>query len=153
MRTIETMLTEHLFLKGLKPDYIQLIAGCAKNAAFAEDEYLFREGEAADQFFLIRDGKVAVEVYAAEHGPITIQTVDQGDILGWSWMIPPHRWRFDAKALETTRVFSFDGKCLREKCKEDTAFGYELLMRFTPIIAQRLEATRLQLLDMYSTKP
>jgi len=151
METLEPILAQHPFLKGLEPKYLKLIVGCASNARFNAGQYLFREGEEANQFYMIRQGKVAVQISAAQRGVITLQTIGEGDILGWSWLIPPYRWRFDARALELTRAFALDGKCLRTKSEEDHNLGYELLKRFSSVIAERLEATRLQLLDVYAT--
>ena len=78
-----------------------------------------------------------------------IRSREAGEILGWSWLVPPYRWHFDARAVELTRAIALDGKCLREKCEEDHDLGYEVMRRFVVIIAQRLEETRLQLLDVY----
>ena len=153
METLEPILSEHPFLKGLDPRIIQLIVGCASNLRFNAGEYLFREGQEAGQFYIIRYGKVAIELAAAQRGVINIQTVGEGEILGWSWLIPPYLWRFDGRAVELTRVIALDGKCLRAKCEEDRQLGYEFLKRFSHIIAQRLEATRLQLLDLYGVHP
>ena len=85
---------------------------------------------------------------------MAIQSLKEGEVLGWSWMIPPYKWHFDARAFDLTRAIALDGACLREKCEEDHDLGYELMSRFALIIAQRLEATRLQLMDIYgnSTK-
>jgi CRP-like cAMP-binding protein len=152
METLEPILAEHPFLKGLEPPHLHLIVGCASNVLFNAGQYLVHEGDQADKFYFIRQGKVAVEVYAAEKGTITIQTLGEGEVLGWSWLIPPYQWHFDARAIELTRAFALDGKCLRTKCEEDHDLGYELLKRFTHIIEQRLEATRLQLLDVYGTR-
>jgi hypothetical protein len=80
---------------------------------------------------------------------VTIHTRHEGEVLGWSWMVPPYRWHFDARASETTRAIAMDGKCLRTKCDEDHDLGYEIMKRFSLVIAERLEATRLQLMDIY----
>jgi CRP-like cAMP-binding protein len=149
METLEPVLAEHPFLKGLAPHYIQLIVGCASNVRFEAGQFLFHEGEEANKFYIIRHGKVAVDIFAAGRGPITIQTIGEGEVLGWSWLIPPYHWHFDARAAELTRAIALDAKCLRTKCEEDHDLGYELLKRFSHIIEQRLEATRLQLLDVY----
>jgi CRP/FNR family transcriptional regulator, cyclic AMP receptor protein len=149
MQIIEPLLAGHPFFKGLNPEHLKLIVGCSSNKVFAPDEFLFREGEEANTFFIIRSGRVKVETFSPKCGPITIQTEGDGEILGWSWLVPPYRWRFDAKAAEQTRVIAIDGKCLREKCESDHNLGYELMKRFALIIAERLEATRLQLLDVY----
>lgn len=149
MQTLEPILAEHPFLKGLDAQYLKLLVGCASNVRFNAGQFIFREGEEANEFYMIRQGKVALEILGAERGPITVQTVGEGDVLGWSWLIPPYRWRFNARALELTRAIALDGKCLRTKSEEDHNLGYELLKRFASIIVDRLEATRLQLLDVY----
>jgi CRP-like cAMP-binding protein len=149
MENLERILSEHPFLQGLDPEYLQLVSGCASNVRFEAGQYLFREDEEANWFYIIRQGKVAVEAYAAERGSVIIDTVEEGDVLGWSWLIPPYNWHFDARAVELTRAIALDGKCLRNKCEHDHNLGYELLKRFAHIIEQRLEATRIRLLDLY----
>lgn len=149
METLEPILAEHPFFKGLGKPYLQLIVGCATNVRFNAGQSIIHEGEEANHFYLIRHGKVALEISTPKSAPITIQTIGEGEILGWSWLIPPYHWLFDAKAVELTRAIALDGKCLRKKCEEDHDLGYELLKRFAHIMEQRLQATRLQLLDVY----
>lgn len=151
METLERILAEHPFFNGLKTHYLQLIVGCASNVRFNAGEFIFHEGGEANEFYLIRHGKVALEIFVPDRGPLTIQTMGEGEILGFSWLIPPHRWRFDARALELTRAIALDGKCLRTKCEEDQGLGYQLMKRFAHIVEQRLQATRLQLLDLYGS--
>ena len=149
MQTLETYLAEHPFMKGLKQHHIEIIVGCASHVQFDAGQFILREGEEANNFYIILHGKVALEIFTPDRGPITIQTIEEGDVLGWSWLIPPYHWHYDARAIELTRAISLDGKCLRAKCEQDHDLGYELLKRFTHVIAKRLEATRLQLLDVY----
>jgi len=149
METLEPIMGAHPFSKGLEPRYIRLLVGCASNVRFNAGRFLFHEGEEANKFYMIRQGKVAVEIRTADRRSITVQTVREGDVLGWSWLIPPYRWRFDARAIELTRAIALDGKCLRTKSEDDHNLGYELLKRFSDIIVERLDATRLQLLDVY----
>jgi CRP/FNR family transcriptional regulator, cyclic AMP receptor protein len=149
METIEPIIKDHPFFQGLKSDHIKLILGCASNVRFNPGEFLLREGEETHQFFVLRHGKVAVQLYVPGRGPIVIQTLDEGEVLGWSWLISPYQARFDVRAIELTRAIAFDGKCLRGKCEEDHDFGYELMKRFSTIMVKRLEATRVQLLDVY----
>ena len=152
METLKPILVQHPFLRGLETPYINLIVGCASNVRFEADHFIFREGEEANQFYIIRDGRVALEVFSPEQGPMIIDTLGEGEILGWSWLVPPYQWRFDARALEPTKAIALDGKCLRNKCEQHHDLGYELLKRFADIMAQRLDATRIQLMDMYGTK-
>jgi len=149
MENLEKYLSEHPFLSGLSPEHLKLITGCASNVVFKAGQFIFREGEAADKFYLIRQGQVVVETFVPQKGPLVIRTRSEDDIFGWSWMVPPYKWHFDARAAELTRALAIDGKCLRTKCEEDHNLGYEIMKRFATVIAERLEATRLQLMDVY----
>ncbi|MBK6798900.1 MAG: cyclic nucleotide-binding domain-containing protein [Acidobacteria bacterium] len=151
METLEPLIAEHPFFRDLPREYIHLITGCASNVRFDAGQYLFREEDEANQFYLIRQGKIAVEVFTPQQGRLLIQTMGAGEVLGWSWLVPPYKWRFDSRAIELTRAISMDGKCLRAKCEDDPRLGYELFKRFSAIIAERLHATRLQMLDIYGT--
>lgn len=149
MEGLERIIREHPFFAGLGEGFCSLVCGCAKNVRFEADDYLFHEGEAADQFYVIRHGRVALELSAPGRGAITIQTLAEGEIVGVSWLIPPYRWTNDARALELVRAIAIDGACLRRKCEADHDLGYEMMKRFVPILVQRLQATRLQILDVY----
>ncbi|MBI1978186.1 MAG: cyclic nucleotide-binding domain-containing protein [Candidatus Omnitrophica bacterium] len=149
METLETIMAKHDFLSRMKKPHLKILSGCASNVVFKPDQYIFHEGERADRFYLIRAGKVAIEIRSPEKDSITIDTVGQGEVIGWSWLVPPYRWHFDARAVELTRAIALDGRCLRTKCERDHDLGYELLKRFTNVVVQRLSATRLQLLDLY----
>ncbi len=152
METLERILAEHPFFAGLEPRHLALLVGCASNRRFEAGQLFFHAGAEANEFFLIRHGKVALEIAAPGRAPITIQTLGEGEILGWSWLIPPYHWMFDAVAIEQTRAVALDGKCLRGKCEADHDLGYELLKRFAHIMEQRLVAARLQMLDVYGDR-
>jgi CRP-like cAMP-binding protein len=146
---LTVLLKNHPFLKGLDDKHMETLLSCVTNVRFREGEYLIREGQEAKSFFLLRSGRAAVEIDARQHGMLRIETVGEGEVLGWSWLIAPYRWRFDACAVEEVRAFALDGVCLRTKCDTNPEFGYQMLKRFSLVMAQRLDATRLQLLDMY----
>ncbi len=152
METLERIIAEHPFLADLDPSFTQLMVGCAKNVRFNRNDYIFREGDPANEFYLIREGKVAVEIFPAQGKPIIVGTLAEGEILGWSWLLPPYQWKLNARAIDNLRAISLDGKCLRNKCEENHDLGYEVLKRFARIIEQRLEATRLQLIDVYAAR-
>ena len=149
IQKLDVIIQEQPFFKGLEGRHIKVIAGCAKNVRFDGGKVIFREGDPANQFFLIREGQVAIEVMVPHRGFSTIQTVQAGDVLGWSWLVEPHRWHFGARTQRPTRALAFDGKCLRGKCERDHDLGYELFKRFTRVMTERLDATVLQLLDLY----
>jgi|SRR5512141_1448784 CRP/FNR family cyclic AMP-dependent transcriptional regulator len=149
METLQNLLAEHPFAQGLEERYLALLTSCASNVRFEAGRVIFREGEEANQFYMVREGNLAVELHAAERGAMTVLTVGAGEVLGWSWLVPPYRWNFDARALEPTRAIALDGKCLRTKAEQDHDLGYELLKRVAQIMEERLHATRLQLLNVY----
>lgn len=152
MTAIKQVLAEHPFLKGLTEEQFVTIAGCAYDATFESGEFIFREGQEANSFYILTHGRVALEVFTPGRGPINIETLSEGEVLGWSWMFPPYHWHFDARSLELTRAIAFDGRCLRIKCEDDHELGYQLVMRFANVMAGRLQATRMQLIDVYGVR-
>jgi CRP-like cAMP-binding protein len=153
MRTLDELLADVPALASLTAEQRELIAGCAQNVVFAAGEYLMREDEPADKFFVLRHGTVALETFVPARGPATLETLQEGDLLGWSWLVPPYRTAFDARAVDTVRGLSFDGACLRGKAADDAVLGRALLECFTPVIVERLQATRMRLLDLYGDSP
>ena len=149
MRTIDQLLTEAPAFNGMSSKHLELIAGCAQNKTATDGEYLMREGDPADSFYVIRHGRVALEIFVPQRGAVTIETIDDGDLLGWSWLVPPFRVEMDARALGNVHTVVFDAGCLRGKADEDPVLGYELMRRFIPVIVERLQATRVRLIDVY----
>lgn len=147
--SLEILLRENNLLKDLENEHLKLLSGCAKNEKIDAEKYLFKEMQEAEKFYLVRKGKIALEMYIPQKGRVIIQTLEDGDILGWSWLIPPFNWHFDSRAISQVRLISFDAKCLRTKCEKDKNFGYEIMKRIAYLMETRLEATRLQLLDLY----
>jgi CRP-like cAMP-binding protein len=149
VKELKQLLLEHAFLKGMEERYIDRIAEFARLKVVKPGEYLYRNGDPADCCYLLRDGCVAIELYHPSRGPVTLQTVGADKVLGWSWLVPPYEWKFDGRAIELTRGICIEAGHLREECERDHEFGYQILKRFVPIIAERLEATRIQLLDLF----
>ncbi|MBC8278440.1 MAG: cyclic nucleotide-binding domain-containing protein [FCB group bacterium] len=149
METLRPILEEHPFFQDLEPDYFDIVVGCASNIVFSPEALIYSEGDPSANFYLIREGRVGLEINIPSRGTMTIQTIDKGEILGWSWLIPPYKCRFTARAFTKVRAIAIDGECLRKKCDEDYKFGYEFYKRFSGIIVQRLQATHLQLLDVF----
>lgn len=152
VKHIEDLLREHPFFRDIKPEFLEIIAGCAWNVNFDPDEMILKEGNEANRFYIIREGTVAVEVHSPGKGKARIQTLSGGDILGWSWLFPPYRWALDARAMAHVRAIAFDGECLRGKCEANCELGYELMKRFSQVLIKRFQHTRLQLLDVYGTQ-
>ncbi len=153
MRTIDQLITESETFEGMAPEHLQLIAGCARNEHITAGTVLLRESEPADRFYLIRHGVVALEVDAPGRGPLQIQTLEEGEVVGWSWLFAPHRWSMDGRAVSDCSVVAFDGACLRGKCEDDHELGYQLMKRFASNLIDRLQETRLQLVDVYGQTP
>lgn len=147
---LEPILKQHVFFKDLQQEYFNFIVGCASNVVFKKDQIIMKENDPADKFYLIREGLVAIEIPLGTDNSVTVQTVRGGDILGWSWLIPPYKYKFNCRAVEDTRAIALDGKCLREKCEKNHDLGYELLKRLAGVFTQRLEATRKQILSLSS---
>ena len=153
MQTMEEVLGSHPFFAGLNADAMRLIAGCASNVHFAEGEFLFEEGHEANQFWVIRRGRVAMQQESPGRGAIVTDTMDEGEVVGWSWLVPPYRFFADGRAVTPVSATALDGACLRGKCEADPELGYQLLKRVTSVMYQRLQSTRIRLLDLYGTEP
>jgi CRP/FNR family cyclic AMP-dependent transcriptional regulator len=151
VQTIDELIGESPVFSGLERERIALIAGCAGNVRFEANEELFREGDPADTFYLVRRGTIALETFVPARGALTIETLGPGEVVGWSWLIPPYEWHFDARAVGPVRAIGFDGACLRDKCAADPALGFALLTRFAAVLLERLQATRVRLLDVYGS--
>lgn len=150
MQTLAELIAASPVFAGLAEEDLALIAGCGRNDAFDVDELIARDGDQADSFYLVRKGRVALEMHTPTQAVI-IETLDPGDIVGWSWLFPPYRWHYDVRAIEPVRGIAFDGACLRGKLEERKELGYELMLRFAQVMNDRLQHTRFRLLDVYGT--
>jgi CRP/FNR family cyclic AMP-dependent transcriptional regulator len=130
----------------------QLAATCASERHAEPGERLCREGDPADGFFVIRQGVVALEIVVPGRDALLIETLHDGDLLGWSWLYEPHRWQFDARVTQPCDLLAFDGACVRAACDRDPSLGYAFMQRFAAVMVERLQATRLQLLDVYGVR-
>ncbi len=139
-------LAEHPFFRGLSPGLLQDVAGATQDRAYRAGEFLLREGQGADTFLALEDGKVALELFATDRR-ITVQTLGHGEVLGWSWLTPPHRWTLDAIAVKPTHALAVDAAALRERFTQHPKDGYEFLLRLVPVLAGRLHAMQLQLFE------
>lgn len=148
-RTLDTVLAEVPLFQGLSEPALELLSGCAANVRFAQGEQLFRRGEPADSFYVIRHGSVALETFVPTRGPVMIETLEAGEVLGWSWLFRPYRWHLDARALTNVGALGFDATCLRGKCEQDAELGYSLMERFAQVLIERLQWTRMRLIDVY----
>ncbi len=153
MEGIEQILAKHPFFAGFALEHRRLVAGCARNHRYDAGEYLCREGAGADEFYLLRHGRVALEIDAPGRQPIVFATID-AKARSWAppgWCRPTAGCR-RARRRRLTRAIGIDAACLRDKCEADHDLGYDMMKRFLPVLAQRLHATQLQILDVYGKR-
>ncbi len=143
------ILKQQLLFRDMDIRLVEVIAEKAVFKSFKAGTYIIREGEPADAFYIITRGKAALEMNGRQH-TVVIQTVDTGEALGWSWLVAPFEWTFSARAAEPTELIAIDGAYLRKQCDCNPLLGYELLRRIVDVLSSRLQAARVQLLDIYS---
>lgn len=149
----EDALRTHRCARSLDAASLNTLETCSLGEkSWKQGEYLLTTGEVAGRCFLITAGDVAVETTPPGGVRVTLQTLHGGDVLGWSWLIPPYRWAFDARALTDVRAVALDADRLRAAAEADPRFGYALLMKIFVLVTDRLQATRLQLMDLYGPR-
>lgn len=149
MKKLDEVIGEHPFFADFTHAQLELIAGCGQLAQRKPGEFLFKSDQAAQHFFLLRRGSVALELEIPGRGPFRFGTANAGEVVGWSWLFPPHQWQFDGRAIDEVGVVQFDGVCLRGKCDADAVLGYALMKTFAAVLVDRFLDTRLQLVDVY----
>jgi CRP/FNR family cyclic AMP-dependent transcriptional regulator len=149
MEGLGRVLGEHPFFADIDPADLDEVVGCTINVRFGTGAYLFREGEPADRFYIVREGRVALDIYVPGRGPITVDTAESGEIVGLSWLFPPHTWQLDARAVVPVRAVAIDGACLRAKCDQNTRLGYLLMQRLSSVVHRRMQSARMRLIDLY----
>jgi CRP-like cAMP-binding protein len=126
---------------------IDFLAANAKDKRLAEGKLLFRRGDPAKQFFLLSKGHLSLEIPAIEGPALELQDIGPGQIAGWSWLIPPHRWHFQARARTAIEYLELDGVAVLDRAEADPRFGYELVKRFSALMSERLEFARQKMMD------
>lgn len=149
MRLLHDLLQEQPLFTGLAPSELEFLAGCSQLMRFGADEPVFREGDVADRCYLVRSGSVVVGMHLPDRGWVGLATVEPGELLGWSWLFPPGRWRLDAMAQTSCSLFAFDASCLVGKLDEHPHLGYVLMTRLARVASEHLLEARHQLLDFY----
>lgn len=144
---IDHQLRSHPLLRGMEDPDLDRLAAHAVVAEFSPHDVIFEEGGDAAAFYLIRTGIVALEVQEAG-GRRKIESLHEGSALGWSWLFPPFRWQFTARAETPVRAIAVDASALRAEFESDPAFGYRLIARIAEVMAKRLYATRRQVVNL-----
>jgi len=151
--SMPTRVTLHPFLAGMNRTQLALLIDCAMMVRFAPGQVIFREGEVATRFYLIETGRVVLESNRESSEPVVVDSVGAGELLGWSWMFPPHVWHFTARAVAPTVAIFFHGRILREYCERNQALGYELFKRMSAVMVKRLQAARQRMLTNGTDEP
>ena len=139
-------LATHPFLRGMSPGQLGVLAGTARDVRFPVRHRLFEDGGNATRFWLIRSGHISLDLHIPGEGPVVIETIGMGELLGWSWLFPPYKWAFGAVAAAPVEAFEFDVPAVRDRCAADPGLGYELNQRLTEVLAKRLRAARIRLI-------
>ena len=139
----------HPFLRGLNREQLALLTDCALPARFQAGEVIFREGDHAGRFYLVTSGRVVLES-GTDGETVVIETIGGGDLLGWSWMMPPYKWHFTARAIEPTEAIFFASPILREYCERHPPLGFELHKRMSAVMMRRLQAARKRMVAIHA---
>ena len=149
MSSTSSRIQGHSLLAGLDEKYLKILEDSASEVSMLRDQIVFQHGEQANQFYIIEGGRISLDIAIPGRGIIPVQTIHTGEVLGWSWIFSPYRWQFNARALEETIAISFDAERLRHTIDADHEFGFQMMMRFSAVMMERLQATRLRLVDVY----
>ena len=149
-QVIEDYLSSHVFFSGLDDSFIKFLSNSARELRIKKGDVLFKQGERADKYYLLRNGRVSVQVPALMGPTLEIQSLGEDQIIGWSWLIPPYRWNFLARATEDSDLLEFDGNAILARCEKDPKFGFELFKRFARLMSERLDAARQKMMDEWN---
>ena len=138
------------FFGGLDSEYLEFLAQCCGDLHLAKGSLLFKQGARADKFYLLRSGHISIQIPALGAPPLEIQSLEAGQVLGWSWLIAPYQWNFQAASEAESDLLEFDGSAVLERCEQDSAFGYQLLKRFAALMSERLDAARQRVMDEWN---
>lgn len=148
--SMRQLLSAQPFFEGVSARHIDRLAPFASEARFASGERVIQEHGEADCFYLIVSGRLGLRAHVPPRGTVSIQSLGPGELLGWSWLHEPRQWHFDGFARGEVRAIRFDANAVREAMEKDKDLGYAVLQRFVDAILERLQATRLQMLDVYA---
>jgi CRP/FNR family cyclic AMP-dependent transcriptional regulator len=149
-QTTAEYLSAHEFFAAFSDEVLTFLCACSSTHVIKKGQTLFRQGENADQFYVIRQGRMSIQMPAIMGPPLEIQSLGKNQVLGWSWLIPPYKWCFQAKAEEDSEVLRFDGDAILARCEQEPEFGYVLLKKFAALMALRLDEARRKMMDEWN---
>ena len=148
--SVAKYLSKQEFFSGLEPEYIEFMDACASERHLDQGAVLFHHGERAERFYLVRSGRITIEIPAIQGPSLEVQNLGPHQILGWSWLISPYKWSFQARAQQPTDLIEFDGKAVLDRCEKEPRFGYAVLKRFSSLMSERLEASRRKMMEEWN---
>ncbi|MCW5555946.1 MAG: Crp/Fnr family transcriptional regulator [Verrucomicrobiae bacterium] len=149
MEDLAAIISAHPFFRTMQARHVATVAEGATLAEFEVNQVILREHDVACHCYLIQEGRVALETHVPGCGAMIVQTLGDGEALGWSWLFPPFLLHFQARALSRTRAIRLHGAHLLIACEQDHDFGYELMKRVSQLLISRMQATRRQLLEVH----
>ncbi|MCK5830371.1 MAG: cyclic nucleotide-binding domain-containing protein [Methylococcales bacterium] len=149
-QSVSSYLSTHYFFSTLSDDIKYLLCKSANTVDIKNGHVLFRHGEHADKFYIVLSGKISIQIPAIMGPTLDIHTLSSDQVLGWSWLISPYQWHFQAKAEENSTLIEFDGSTILQRCEQEPKFGYELLKRFAALMSERLDASRQKMMDEWN---
>lgn len=141
-------LAAHPFFAGLGGDALSALATMGELVRYPAGWWIAREGQHADRFYAVVHGRAMIEAARPVGDPVVVSTVHTGEVIGWSWLFWPHRWHFDVIAVDDVEAIALRAEDLREMLDHEPLVGNLLVRRLAHVMAERLAATRLQLLDI-----
>jgi CRP/FNR family cyclic AMP-dependent transcriptional regulator len=145
--SIRETLGKSRFFSGLDAAALDFLAANAVEKTLDAGQVLFHQGDRADHFFLVTEGHFSLGIPALEGPALELQDLGPGMVVGWSWLLPPNRWTFQARARTKTRILAFDGVAILARCEQDAKFGYELIKRFSALMSERLAFARQKMMQ------
>ena len=149
-QSITEYLSAHEFFSEFSDDSLKFLCECSSTREIKKGQILFLQGEHADKFYVVRSGRISIQMPAIMGPTLEIQTVDEDQVLGWSWLISPYKWNFQTKAEEDSELLQFDGTAILARCEQEPKFGYELLKKFAGLMSVRLNAARQKMMDEWN---
>lgn len=148
--SIKKVLSDAPVFGGMRDDFIDRLAGHASERKVENGEVLFRSREPARHFYLLIEGEISIEIPAVSGPTLQVQRLNPIRVLGWSWLLPPFKWSFNARAEADSVVLQFDGEAVLKDCESDPEFGYEVIKRFSALMAERLDAAHKKMMEQWS---
>ncbi|MFJ8114257.1 cyclic nucleotide-binding domain-containing protein [Streptomyces sp. NPDC096132] len=137
-------------LRSLSDEHRERLMRAARDVSFPQGTRLFEEGGRADRFWIIRTGGVEIDMRVPGRRAAVVENLGHNELVGWSWLFPPHVWQMGAEATTPVRAYEFDATAVRSMCQDDPALGNEVSQWVGQVLAHRLRSARIRLLDLYA---